>query len=481
MDSARDMVDVREMVELKKPRLTGPTSAIQGVYDGPAWYYLLAIPYLLSEGDPYSEILMEIVLWTIGGYFLLKLLSRFGKISMIAGGTLWVSSNYMVLLNMYSFNPNPVALLAPLFFYLLVSFLETKKQIFYILAWFMAGIYFNFEMNAGVFPPMIILITQFLNDRKSLFSKVSLYGYFAFFATLLPQILFDLRHEFIMSQSLIKFIQTSSGSIEIGNKITNLWQSFYNVFNATFFNFPILSALIITLTLYLVINYFKEVKNNWVIVISLLFIFVPFISYIILPVTVNSWHLGLEVVAAIFLASLLLKYIPKGISLALLAVILYWGSFNIFHFFQNEYGKRSLDPSMYVNEIAAIDYVYQKAGGKNFKVYTHIPSVYDFPYQYLFYWHGKKTYGYVPFEYSYLPNKPEYIPSQSHFQDSSNKSMSNLVFLIKETQNPKLLDLWINNFKDYPFIHEEKVGPLSIETRLDTNNLSFFEESTDKN
>src|SRR5688500_6304605 len=40
------------------------------------------------------------------------------------------------------------------------------------------------------------------------------------------------------------------------------------------------------------------------------------------------------------------------------------------------------------NELAAIDLVYKKADGKNFKVYTYMPSVYDFPYQYLFWWHG---------------------------------------------------------------------------------------------
>ena len=39
MDNARDMVDVREMIELKKPRLIGPTSAIEGLYNGPAWYF----------------------------------------------------------------------------------------------------------------------------------------------------------------------------------------------------------------------------------------------------------------------------------------------------------------------------------------------------------------------------------------------------------------------------------------------------------
>src|SRR3990172_1185469 len=76
MDNARDMVDVREMVVLGKLRLTGPTSAIEGLFNGPAWYYLLAILFIFSGGDPYASVIMEIILWAVGGFFLLKLVSR---------------------------------------------------------------------------------------------------------------------------------------------------------------------------------------------------------------------------------------------------------------------------------------------------------------------------------------------------------------------------------------------------------------------
>src|SRR3990167_881000 len=113
MDNARDMVDVREMVVLHKLRLTGPTSAIEGLSNGPAWYYLLAIPFVLSGGDPYVSILMEIVLWAIGGFFLLKLVSRWGSWLVLPIGAVWVASNYILLTNAYAFNPNPVTLLSP--------------------------------------------------------------------------------------------------------------------------------------------------------------------------------------------------------------------------------------------------------------------------------------------------------------------------------------------------------------------------------
>ena len=73
MDSARDMVDVREMVILRKPRLTGPSTAIDGLFNGPAWYYFLAVPFIISGGNPYASIVMQIIMWVVGGIFLLKI------------------------------------------------------------------------------------------------------------------------------------------------------------------------------------------------------------------------------------------------------------------------------------------------------------------------------------------------------------------------------------------------------------------------
>mgnify|MGYP001616114463 FL=1 len=121
------------------------------------------------------------------------------------------------------------------------------------------------------------------------------------------------------------------------------------------------------------------------------------------------------------------------------------------------------------NEIRAIDFVYKKAEGKNFKVYTYLPSVYDYPYQYLFWWYGRKNYGYVPGEYVYSPNKPKYIPSQEKFQGVKT-NFSGLVFLIKEPAIQEagkdlLRDLWENDFKEMESISKEMVGPIEVEIK----------------
>ncbi len=123
-----------------------------------------------------------------------------------------------------------------------------------------------------------------------------------------------------------------------------------------------------------------------------------------------------------------------------------------------------MDPSLYKNEIAAIDYVYKYAKGRNFKVYTYLPSVYDYPYQYLFWWYGQKKYGYIPGEYVYAPHKPKYIPSQEKFQGSKD-DFSGFVFLIKEPDRNYTRAGWEGDFVNLITVEKQMVGPIEIEVK----------------
>ena len=49
------------------------------------------------------------------------------------------------------------------------------------------------------------------------------------------------------------------------------------------------------------------------------------------------------------------------------------------------------DASLLVNELAAVDWTYQESQGKGFYVYSYLPSVYDYPYQYLYWWGAPKN------------------------------------------------------------------------------------------
>lgn len=475
MDNGRDMVDVREMVELKKFRLTGPTSAVEGLFNGPIWYYLLAIPFILSDGDPYGSILLEMVLWAVGGFFLLKLTSRFGVLALVVSGVIWVASNYIVLASVYAFNPNPVTFLTPLLIYLIEKYLTTKKLVYSILMWFLGGLFFNFEMNFGVYVPPIIFLTIVFSKRGKLIKERNLWlGFLIFVAVLLPQVIFDLRHQFIMSKSVLHFLSESEVAKSFNQvpRIKLVYESFFNTLSATFFNQKILTQLAVILFLFSLFKFLKKRKEykEVLFIICIMFILIPFIGYILLPVQVNPWHLGAEMVATIFLVSAVLSILSKlgliarGTSLIISGLIIFYAVSNLFQYFTHDRFQANLDPSSYKNEIAAIDYVYQKAEGNNFKVYTYLPSVIDYPYQYLFWWHGQKRYGYIPGEYAYSPNKPQYISNKEQFEGRKD-NFSGLIFLIKEPDRIGYRTAWEGDFRGLEFISKEMVGPLEVEIR----------------
>lgn len=478
MDNARDMVDVREMVVLPKARLTGPTSAIDGFFNGPAWYYLLAGPFILSGGDPYASIIMEIILWAIGGFFLLRLVSRWSKWLILPIGALWVASDYVVLTNLYAFNPNPVILLTPLFIYLLVEYLKTGKVIFAILTWFLAGLFFNFEMNIGVFLPAIIFVSIIFTKKLKLLKSIGLWlGAVSFILTLLPQIIFDLKHQFIMSKSVLNFLsQTNSADFNVFSRFQIIVSTFFNSFAPTLMNHKLFTMIILGLFISIFSKKWKIFKNDPLLIICLTIIFVPFVGYLFLPVTVNVWHLGAEMAVGIILIGFLLKEIwdfnifGKLVSPIFTILIIFFALSNITNFFLNDFGKSNLDPSLFRNEIAAVDYVYKYAMGKNFKVYTYLPSVIDYPYQYLIWWHGLKKYGYLPIDYAYAPDKFEYISNKKTFSstedDLKKRENSKLVFLIKEPNRNFTLFGWEGDFIKYNWKTIEKIMVGSIEVEI---------------
>lgn len=476
MDNARDMVDVREMVVLHKWRLTGPTSGIEGFYNGPGWYYLLAVPFIMTKGDPYSEILLMIFLWTLGGYFLLKIASRFGIWSTLLVGSLWVASNYVTLDTIYAFNPNPVILLTPLAIYSLEKYLLKNELWLSISIWFLAGAFFNFEMAFGLFmPPIIFGAILICGKHKYFLTKNFWLGFIIFLITLAPQFLFNFRHQGLLSNSLMNHIgssQTAAQTFTLSTHMNDMVNLYTSTMQATFMNSETLKLVFFVLVLFLggVALYKRKLKLNPLSATLAAFVLVPFLGSIVLPLSFMAWHVGGTMAALILLFGILISSfisfskITKFIGV--LFVLFFIGfSLNNMEIPSNLKGQVNNDPSSYKNEVNAIDYAYKEAQGKNFKAYVYLPSVIDYPYQYLFWWYGEKKYNYIPKEYTYLPNKPQYISNKEKFQSSNVPPDSGLVMLIKQPSRPDLEDLWKNSFTNLEFVSSAQIGPDIVEVR----------------
>ena len=98
-----------------------------------------------------------------------------------------------------------------------------------------------------------------------------------------------------------------------------------------------------------------------------------------------------------------------------------------------------------------------------------MPSVIDYPYQYLFWWRGLNKYGYVPEDYAYEPNKPAYISKKELLPIGKKVENSQLIFLIKEPDRIGYRKAWESNFEKYPVVSSEMIGPLEVEIRQEVN------------
>lgn len=473
MDNARDMLDIREMVVLKQARLIGPTTSIDGVYFGPFWYWLLAVPFILTGGNPYGSILLEIILWAIGGYFLLSLVNKYyGKLALLAVSLVWIGSNYIILGSQYAFNPNPILFLTPVFVYSLLKFQETKRLKYSLYCWFLAGAFFHFSVPVGIFMPIVYILSLLWMDRKLLKNRTQIIGVFVFLITFLPQLLFDLRHHFFMSKNLVDYHSTSHGNISLAANLRFKYikQSFYESLQPTLMNFNSYTNVIIVAfsgLIYYVASFKKPLDN--LTKICLILLLLPLIGLVFIKIDILRWYLNETLVAAIFLLGFIIYYLQKFQMGRVISLILVIGlssfSFKNISQYINMAMADNSGNSILRNEIKVIDLVYEKASGKNFKVYTYLPSVYDFPYQYLFWWYGLKKYDYLPEDFAYLPDKPQYVVGKDKINGGSHPESSGLIFLIKEPDQINQRDLWENSFKNLELLETNKVGVIEVETR----------------
>ena len=143
--------------------------------------------------------------------------------------------------------------------------------------------------------------------------------------------------------------------------------------------------------------------------------------------------------------------LPKFFVVSLCCFTLYHAVIAQNQHIKNVYATTSNDPSGFSNQLEIIDDVYKAAGGDSFRVYNYLPSIYDYPFQYLFWWYGNNRYGYMPNDLAYLPNQPEYIKDRESFlRPVPTLNPNSKIFLIVQRgENKTHLAEWFGNFAQY--------------------------------
>ncbi|HUD09767.1 MAG TPA: glycosyltransferase family 39 protein [Patescibacteria group bacterium] len=430
-DVGRDMLALSNIVHFHRIPLIGATTGLPGIFYGPWWYYFLTPFFILFSGNPQGIALTmsSIGILTIAIGFVLGKRLGGNLLGLILAAVISVSS-VMVSLSAQIWNPN----ISPMFVMLGLLVLEKlhkevkkDKPKYYLLLGLLLAFVIDLEIVFGLLLALGIIFSVLIINRSRISLKDIVFFAFGGLIILAPRIIFELRHQFLMTKSFLGLLGKTgvhqSGTLLslLGNRLGALSDQFNGTIGASneFAGLIILLFIIFSIAVFYKKSA-EEIKNLIKTSVTVILIFLlgtVFFSHDIWP----HYLVGLPVFYLLLFA-IAVYLLAKNVSIklaVLIALIVFLANLNPYSQIQNL--SKPLwegDASVYRNQVAVIDYVYKQAAGKSFKYVVYTPPVYDYTYQYLFNWYGPKNYHYSPSSQSHLA----YFILEPDYQDSARLS-----------------------------------------------------------
>lgn len=402
-DQARDAQRIMDIAVGHHLKLVGPETDIQGVFNGPLLYYLLAPIYLISHFNPNAVAFFILILNTCAIfllYYFAKVLFNNRNIGLLAG-ILWAVSFAQSNYDRFISNASLMGISTIIFFLgLALYFLKDKRKGLPIsIIGLGCAIQFNFYL---VYLVMFYVIFLLLYPKRIII-KDAISGVVLFILLMCPFILAELKWHFMMIHSLLSYA-SNQGVIQglVADNFTKYVQRIAEASYYSFFSFNIfLSFLQTVFFLVYVFLQQKDKKSVW-------FLFTWFFSSFPL-FAFNSGVLNGQVINGPILGAFTLLYAVGIYHLwrsrkyalfgpALLALIILC---NLKLFAQGSFVNIqlfSMQPLLLKNEKQVIDYTYKQAHGRPFSVCAVTnPLFVNTLWSFLYGTYGKNVYGYLPF------------------------------------------------------------------------------------
>ena len=415
--------------------------------------------FIIFSGDPRGIVLSISLI----GISIIILSFYFGK--KVGGNSLGLIlavlvsvSGIMVSLSSQIWNPN----IAPLFVIIILLILnkifaknQKNKPLLYLFLGILLVLSIDIEIVYGILFSIGIVLAVLSIQRKFNLKSIAAF-IFGGLIILVPRIIFEVRHQFLMTKALIAFFTTGNSSHNLPSIVSILISRInilFSQFASTLSNDnKLLVGCELVFIVFSILLFYK--KSDWIIknfirvsliVVAVFLIGLTFFSHDVWP----HYLVGLPVFYLLLFAIavyLLSKNFSTKLAI-LLTLIIFLFNLNPYSQIQN-IGKPLWegDASVYRNQVAVIDYVYKQSGGKPFKYVVYTPPVYDYTYQYLFNWYGPKKYHYSP------------------------QTQANLAYFILEPdfQDPSRLENWLTQREgDGRIIKSQEVkGGIIVQTRI---------------
>lgn len=204
VDQSRDLLLTKSLVIDHKLTLIGPRTGLGGIFHGPLWIYMIAPFFAIAKGNPFFTLAPLFILVSMAtvmtGFFVgLRL---YGKWMGLLLAMLLTLSASLVKTVPFTTNAQVLPLVFLLYLYAIFQFMR-GKGIYFVFALFFIGLGFQFESAFAVLWIPLTLIAILLRRRIPNIRNIFL-GMGAFLLATATFILFDLRHQFLMTSSMLR-------------------------------------------------------------------------------------------------------------------------------------------------------------------------------------------------------------------------------------------------------------------------------------
>ncbi len=369
--------------------LLGHPSDVDGLFHAPIYYWLMLPAYALSGGDPAVASLFQIGLEALSLPFLFIALKRlFNSKTAHLTLILYTFSYGLICYSRWLVNVTPILALTNFLLFFL-SFKKQNQKTLFVSA-LLVGVITQCNAAIGVFRFPFLL---WLYLRPFKFSKLIVL-FFAFLLPAFPLLVFELRHDFVLSNALFGFSAGGQGlGLPFKTLISNSGIFFTEMSHLISYPFFWPAIIVFLLGLFQVRR--LEHRN-----FIYAYLFIPFISLAFFQRGAISFFF----VSLFSLSLAVIAYFISSLSRPLMAIIIFsFICLNVSGLPLIYQPTNALIPIGNANIITLqdrkniIDWMYIQSDGDPFSVWFYtIPYFQEEVWDYMFLWYGQEQYGYLP-------------------------------------------------------------------------------------
>ena len=409
-DQGRDYLLTKSIIVDHKLTLIGTHSGLGGFFHGPLWLYTLIPVFLIGRGNPiyfaYFYIFLALITVVVSYFVGKKLYGE--KIALVFA--LIVGLSPVIWKNVpITIGVNAMPLLYVLLLYFVIKYLRGSSYSFILVA-FLTGLSFQFETASAIALVPVIIATFFINFKNIKNVKLIFYSILSFTASMITFILFDLRHQFLMTKALLSVFYNKThekGYLPMPQRLIDHLSSLQGVYKGIFIEhinwFSVFLMIgFTTVFIYIAWNYFKNrtmPKYFKEFVYLLIFPVANFIIYVFYAYTIwPEYVLGLMIPVALSLTLALFFFAHKKLGLLFVSlfviIYLYFSFTKILNSYFTPFIYNQTAGS-YINQERVVNWIFADARGNKFGYFVYSPDTFTYGMDYLFWWQGKK-HGYFP-------------------------------------------------------------------------------------